>query len=48
MYALDYVRRAEKRITLITASIAISTGRGQGLDIKIEKKKSWRRLGKMR
>ena len=29
MYALDYVRRAGKRIMPITASIAISISRGQ-------------------
>jgi len=33
---------------LITASIAISINQEQELDIKIGRKKSWRRLGKTR
>lgn len=48
MYVLDYVRKAGKRIMFITASTVISISRGQGSDIGIEKKKSWRKSGRKR
>lgn len=48
MYVQDYVLKAEKRIMLITASIVINISQEQRCDIRIRKRKSWRKLERMR
>lgn len=48
IYVQENVPKGGKRIMLITASTAINMNQGQKSDIKIRRKKNWKRSERMR